>query len=367
MRRSILLTGMVLGISWGMTARAWDLPPRLHVYDVHKTANPPTIDGRLDDACWKTAPPMTDFTLMYTEPLPVKKQTVAGILYDDKNLYLGIRLIDPEVANIKATTRARDASIWRDDCVEIYLENGSTGKQYYKFSTNFLCTKVDMAGWAGPFGLHLDESWGDSSKWYAKSSRDAGGWNLEIVIPFADLGFTPKAGEPYRFDLIRFCWSGPKHEYGSWAPGGSYMSPECFGYLLFGGEMGQLEQQMRTWVRRIGQGPRTIAGRHGVLCYVEYADMARQRAAEVKQRLAEVAGDLKRVRHLPKRVAKVRQALARLQQAFDRLNMQVCAAAEPSPMQVRQIMAELKTIAERVDKFRWEARILELCDDQVSR
>jgi len=365
MRRGMLACGVIVCMAAPLCA--WDLPPRLYVYDVHKTKTPPTIDGKLDDACWKTAPAMTDFTLMYTEPLPVKKQTVAGIVYDDANVYMGIRLIDPDVDRIKATTAARDASIWRDDCVEIYFENGRTGKQYLKFSTNFLCTKVDMAGWVGGGGLQLDTSWGDDSRWYARSSKDAGGWNLEIVIPFSDLGFTPKRGEPYRFDLIRFCWSGPTHEYGSWAPGGSYVSPENFGYLLFGGEVGRLEDEMRTWLRQIGQGPRTLAGRHGLLCYIEYRELARSQAADTKRQFDETAGTLARVRHLPKRVAKVRQTLAHLQQAFDRLNTHVTAAAEPSPMQVRQIMAELKTIAERIGKLHWEARILELCDDQVSR
>ena len=363
MRHAMVLAGTLLALGSG--ASAWDLPPRLYVYDVYKVTTPPKIDGQLDDACWKTAPPMTDFTLMYTEPRPVKKQTVAGIVYDDQNVYMGIRLIDPDVERIKATTTARDASIWRDDCVEIYFENGRTGKQYYKFSTNFLCTKVDMAGSVGALGLQLDTSWGDDSRWYARSSKDAGGWNLEIVIPFSDLGFTPKPGEPYRFDLIRFCWSGPKHEYGSWAPGGSYMSPENFGYLLFGGQVGRLENDMRTWLRRIGRGPRTIAGRRGLLCYVEYIELARGQAAEAKQQLDAVADTLARVRHLRARVAKVRAALDGVRKGFSRIQARLAGPREPSPMQIRQLMAEIDTIAQRAVELDWQGRILELCDDQV--
>jgi len=363
MRRAVAFICPLAMVVLGTQAGGWDLPPRLYVYDVYKVTTPPKIDGKLDDACWRTAPPMTDFTLMYTQPLPVKKQTVAGIVYDDTNVYMGIRLIDPDVARIKATTRARDASIWRDDCVEIYFENGRTGTQYYKFSTNFLCTKVDMLGRMGPFGLDLDTTWGDNSTWRARSTKDTGGWNLEIVIPFADLGFTPKRGEPYRFDLIRFCWSGPKHEYGSWAPGGSYVSPENFGYLLFGGHIGRLENEMRTWLREIGQGPRTIAGRHGLVCYVEYIELARRGAKEVAGRFADAADALTRVHHLAGRAGKVRAALARLRKAFAAIEHRIGAPTPPSPMQVRQIEAELSTIAERVDHLRWQARLLELCDD----
>ena len=363
MRHAMVLAGTVLALGSGVCA--WELPPRLYVYDVHKTKTPPKIDGRLDDACWKTAPPMTDFTLMYTDPRPVKKQTVAGIVYDDQNIYMGIRLIDPDVERIKATTTARDASIWRDDCVEIYFEKGQTGKQYYKFSTNFLCTKVDMIGRVGALGLELDLSWGDNSQWYARAGKDPGGWNLEIAIPFSDLGFTPKPGQPYRFDLIRFCWSGPKQEYGSWAPGASYMNPENFGYLLFGGQMGRLENDMRTWLRRIGRGPRTIAGHRGLLCYVEYIEVARAQADETKQRLDAVDRTLTGVRHLPKRVAQVRQAMERVSQDFARIQARLAAKTEPSPMQLRQLMAELDTIAARATELDWQGRLLELCDDQV--
>src|SRR5690349_16571664 len=57
---------------------------------------PPVIDGRLDDAAWAEAEVITHF--MQSRPDPGREahmRTEARVLYDDRALYVAIRLYDP--------------------------------------------------------------------------------------------------------------------------------------------------------------------------------------------------------------------------------------------------------------------------------
>src|SRR5688500_5487711 len=54
-----------------------------------RAANAPTIDGRDDDAIWRTTPPITDFKQWRpTEGKPPRYKTEAKIAYDESNLYV---------------------------------------------------------------------------------------------------------------------------------------------------------------------------------------------------------------------------------------------------------------------------------------
>ena len=44
------------------------------------------------------------------------------VLFDDRNLYVGIRAFDSDPANIKARELVRDASFDNDDQIEIVLD-----------------------------------------------------------------------------------------------------------------------------------------------------------------------------------------------------------------------------------------------------
>ena len=69
-------------------------PPR--IYNAQRLAGqPPSIDGRLDDAAWKEGEWAGD----YIQQMPVEggvasQKTELKILYDDKNIYFAIRAYD---------------------------------------------------------------------------------------------------------------------------------------------------------------------------------------------------------------------------------------------------------------------------------
>ncbi|WP_439484336.1 hypothetical protein [Cyclobacterium plantarum] len=77
-----------------------------------KVNESPVMDGRLDESFWKQVNTATSFRQQ--EPLEgqlATEQTAVQVAFDEKNLYLGVRMYDSEPGNIKAYQRRRDADL----------------------------------------------------------------------------------------------------------------------------------------------------------------------------------------------------------------------------------------------------------------
>src|SRR5690349_13021694 len=62
-----------------------------------RTPAPVVIDGRDDDAIWRTAPAISDFTQFAPlEGGPARFKTEAKVAFDDHEFYVFIRAFDPE-------------------------------------------------------------------------------------------------------------------------------------------------------------------------------------------------------------------------------------------------------------------------------
>src|SRR6185312_1374416 len=62
---------------------------------------PPVIDGRDNDAVWREAPPITEFTQWQpTEGKAPRYKTEAKVAYDAANLYVFVRAYDPHPDSI---------------------------------------------------------------------------------------------------------------------------------------------------------------------------------------------------------------------------------------------------------------------------
>ena len=75
-----------------------------------KVNYPPTINGILDDACWKIAPQADEFTHGYYES-PVEDDSVVKIVYTPKAIYVGWYLYDSQPNKIVAS-QTRDQAVW---------------------------------------------------------------------------------------------------------------------------------------------------------------------------------------------------------------------------------------------------------------
>ena len=167
----------------------WGVSPRVGVCTPAKT--PPAIDGKLDDACWKSAGVVTDFLLdsgkgISTDP------TIARICFDRNNLYIGLECYESRWNTVKATKTLHDSAIDSDDDIEIFFDTNSDRSTYYQFLFNTLGTKSEL--------LSGGKEW--DCNWTVKVTKLRDRWVAEVAIPMKVLGGA-KIGETWGFNVGR--------------------------------------------------------------------------------------------------------------------------------------------------------------------
>jgi len=236
-RQTLLLAALLIAPVTSPQA----FPPR---YEIYRAAGRITIDGKLDEKAWRHAPPAGDFHFNWWTA-GEKEQTVAKILWDSKNLYVGYRCADKHIA---AEVLKRHGPVSLDDSVEIFISpNPAKPRNYYGFEMNVIGTMLNFirADWyQGPFnsepeGVRLATSH-QSTRAKMNSPQDDY-WILEIAIPFSnfekDAAHTPpRDGDVWRLNLNR---AGGKTnaQYSTWAPvkteKPNFHVPEAFGEARF--------------------------------------------------------------------------------------------------------------------------------------
>jgi len=148
------------------------------------------LDGRLDESFWQlVSAPATNF--LQQEPVEgaaATESTEVRIVYDENNLYLGVRLIDSEPGGIIGNQKQRDGSLRGDDRFMFILDTFLDGRSAYFFETNPAGLMGDGLLQVGS-GRGLNKSW--DGIWEARAARDDDGWSVEIEIPFRTLNFDP--------------------------------------------------------------------------------------------------------------------------------------------------------------------------------
>ena len=173
------------------------LPARPHI-TATRTPQPPTIDGRLDDPVWATAPPSDSFVQHYPdEGAPPTERTTVRVLYDDKNVYIGI---DAEQVNAPIVKRlARRDSQIPSDGVWLDIDSRRTGVGAFHFGVNAAGMLSD--------GIHFDDTNYSSdwdAVWEAKVSDTDRGYTVEFRIPLAVLRFSALPVQDWGFQVRRF-------------------------------------------------------------------------------------------------------------------------------------------------------------------
>ena len=202
---------------------------------------PVSLDGRLDDAAWQTATPVSDFTQIDpNEGQPASQRTEMRFLFDDGALYVGARMWDTEGrAGVRTSLVRRDAN-FNSDFIEVVIDgfHDHLGRAF--FQVNPSGSKFDMLG----IGTSCcDEGW--DPIWEAATRIDDDGWSAELRIPLSQLRFSGGSSQTWGMQLRR--WIHRRNELDQWSfwrkneSGG----PNRFGHLEgleFGGQSGrQLE------------------------------------------------------------------------------------------------------------------------------
>jgi hypothetical protein len=189
-----------------------------------------SIDGKLDEAAWQQAKPITAFRQYDPdEGQPASLPMEVRILYDDNALYIGARMTQPGV----------DAPLARrDQLLDASGDNGS----FNSLTTDKLIVDLD------PYHNHIDDAWfevnpagvkgdqfnGDPSWdpiWEAAAHADSTGWTAEMRIPFSQLRFSRDTAQVWGMQIWRYIDERNEHDMWSFWRRNASGGPAFFGEL----------------------------------------------------------------------------------------------------------------------------------------
>ncbi len=148
------------------------------------------IDGRMDEAAWQAATPVTDFRQYDpNEGQPASERTEARILFDDDAIYVAMRLYDREPGKIQSQLARRDESI-EGDLVEVTLDSYHDHLNAFIFRLTPLGARRDAT--VSSNGQN-DNSW--DAVWEGSATVDSLGWTAEFRIPLSQLRYDPRQGQ----------------------------------------------------------------------------------------------------------------------------------------------------------------------------
>jgi len=186
MRYSILLflSGFFLLTIASEKGRAQHSSP--NILNTHFIQTHINIDGRLNEPVWNTAPTISNFTQReLKEGNPATEKTKVAVLYDKKNLYVGVWCFDSHPDKIIASQMKRDFDYGIDDNFMLIIDTYGDSRTAYLFVTNPNGARND--GMISGNGHSRNFSW--DGVWNVKTSRTSKGWFAEFKIPFSTLRF----------------------------------------------------------------------------------------------------------------------------------------------------------------------------------
>ena len=223
----------------------------IHQYNVQKTSNAITIDGKLTEPEWVAAP-LTEKFVKYTDGAATRLSTQAKFLWDDQYLYIGFICEDPDVW---ATLKNRDDHLWNGEVVEMLCDPDGDGLNYFEAQVNPLGTLLDLLmnklySVGGQANLNWTLNGFKAGIWVDGTLNDSTDidtqWCCEVALPFKELAFMggpilhfpPVDGETWRILVTRYDYerTGSKVvEVSSWDQTDSrgFHVPEKFGRITF--------------------------------------------------------------------------------------------------------------------------------------
>ncbi len=234
-------------------------------YTIFKTSHKISIDGNFTEPEWGKAAWSDAFVDIEgnRKPLPTYN-TRFKLLWDAQHLYVAVEMEEP---HIWATIRRRDAIIYHDNDIEIFIDPDGDTHNYFEIELNAFNTVFD---------LFMPKPYRNGGKagisWNAQQLRSAikvngtlnhpadtdKNWRLEMAIPFSSLKVNdtasyPKNGSTWRLNFSRVEWDVdviagryvkrmdtlkkrplPEHNW-VWSPQGviNMHYPERWGYVQF--------------------------------------------------------------------------------------------------------------------------------------
>ena len=188
---------------------SWDKPKRVYI-TTRLTTDKPVIDGKLNDACWKTGNWSGNFTQWIPkEGAEPSMPTEIKILYDDRNLYIAIRAFDNEPEKIVRKAGRRDEIT--GDVVGVNFDSYHDHRTGFEFDITAAGQKIDLV-LTNP--MNGESNW--NAVWYAKTGMEDSAWTAEFEIPLSQLRYSSDNVQVWGMHCWR--WIDRLQEESDWEP-----------------------------------------------------------------------------------------------------------------------------------------------------
>lgn len=277
-----------------------------HEYICYKSAEPLTIDGKLNEPAWGKAEWTNYFVDIEGSAKPAPRfSTRVKMLWDENYLYIAAELQEPD---IWGTIKDRDSVIFRDNDFEIFIDPDGNTHNYSEFEMNALNTVWDLL-LEKPYRDTKNAAINDWDIHGLKTAVSIDGtlnkpgdidnkWTVELAFPWsafkeiADVNAPPKDNDQWRINFSRVEWktvvengkykkqinpetgnSYPEDNW-VWSPQGvvNMHYPEMWGFLQFSTELAggkkisfikRKEETAKLFLRQIYYKERNFFEKHG--------------------------------------------------------------------------------------------------------
>jgi hypothetical protein len=184
------------------------------------------VDGRLDDATWKSAPPNNGFWQRFPdEGKPPVHDTEFHVAYDDKAVYFAVRAHDTEPEQVRGLLTRRD-EVSASDWVFVGIDSYHDRRTAFVFGINPSGVQRDHLMYDD---VMEDSSW--DAVWVAAASVDDNGWTAEFKIPLSQLRFSAARDQEWGVQVGRVVGRSGEQTYWSPMPRAQPRGVSLFGTL----------------------------------------------------------------------------------------------------------------------------------------
>ena len=191
------------------------------VISIPLLAQAPEIDGIVGRQEWGQAVVLSELVTL-SGASRAQLPTTVYVGYTKQALYVGARLFDPNPQQLRREVTQRDGEVWRDDCLELFVDTAGERQDYAHLVVNALGTKYDS----------YDRVVVEDFQWETAATIHDDGWSVEISLPFANQ-IAPQPGDEWIVEVARN--AARADVLSSWGyHNKSFYEPQNFGTLIFG-------------------------------------------------------------------------------------------------------------------------------------
>ena len=372
MQRTRLIVGTLMGAVLGATTAAGAETEDIKIYLVRQTTQAPTLDGKLDDACWANAEVVDDFgyTSYYNQNRKLAiPRSEARFLWDKRYLYVGLVAFEKDIAAVRRVVSNPGTMIFWRDLFEVHIDANHDRKTRFQLMANPNEERYVNATFDRGHTVEADASWGLSADWTLRANYGSDRWTLEIKVSLADMGLTPHIGTHIGLNVARFrfvegtqflCWNGQ---------GGSHHALKGFATCIFvaPGRTTTSAQALRLAypdvdrrVVRLLRGDGYTILDHGKARDLTFAQIVTHEADRLRAQLDTVTKAIADAKLTEKDKKSFDRTVTSQRRAVDKVVTDAAVDGRVNYVRCRKAIELLKPIATRVGRLTWQMKALVL-------